>query len=115
MRAQAPRNDEVYIATQGTKIIAALRLHPVNNVFLLRSMCVDSELRQQGIGSALLDYLQPRLQNIECYCYPFSHLQVFYERAGFEIISDTLVPESIRDKYQRYRSNGKDICLMKHA
>ncbi len=114
MRAQAPRSDEVYIATQGTKIVAALRLHPVNHVFLLRSMCVDSQLRNQGIGSILLDHLQPRLDEIECYCFPFSHLTGFYQRAGFHIISTDLAPEAINDKFQRYLGNGKDICLMKH-
>lgn len=114
MRAQAPRSDEVYIASQGTSIVAALRLHPLGKAFLLRSMCVDNSLRQTGIGSALLEYLQPRLQSIDCYCFPFSHLQMFYQRAGFITIPVAEAPEAITDRFQRYLNNGKDICLMKH-
>lgn len=114
MRAQAPKGDLIYTATLNTKLVAALRLHPVNNCYLLRSMCVGAELRHQGIGSKLLSYLQNQLNSIECYCFPYSHLQKFYLQGGFVLVSTDNAPQAITDKFNRYLSNGKDICLMKH-
>jgi len=115
MRAQAPKGDLVFTATLNSKLVAALRLHPVNSYYLLRSMCVAREFRHQKLGSALLDYLQDQLDAIECYCFPYTHLQAFYTRAGFLPCKPEHAPQSITDKYNRYLANGKDICLMKHG
>lgn len=114
MRAQAPKGDQIYIASINNSIVAALRLHPVNSCYLLRSMCVAAQYRNQGIGSALLAHLQPTLINIECYSFPFNHLTEFYSRAGFILLEAQLAPEAISDKLNRYLQNGKKICLMKH-
>ena len=114
MRAQAPKGETIFIASLDSRIIAALRLSPVGHNYLLRSMCVSSELRNQGIGSFLLQQIQPDLADINCYCFPYSHLESFYSSAGFSLINIETAPEAIRDKFQRYVNNGKKICLMKH-
>jgi len=114
MRAQAPKGDLIYIATHNNLIVAALRLHPVNHCYLLRSMCVAAAHRQQGIGSALLQHLQSTLSNIECYSFPFTHLIDFYSRAHFQPCEVQTAPQAIANKFNRYISNGKKICLMKH-
>ena len=114
MRGQAPKGEDIYIASLSSGIVAALRLSPVGNNFLLRSMCVATDLRKLGIGSYLLDQIQSELADINCYCFPYSHLQNFYTSAGFALIETESAPEAIRDKFQRYINNGKDICLMKH-
>jgi len=113
MRAQAPKGDLIFTASQDNKIIAALRLHPVQGHYLLRSMCVASEIRHQGIGTALLQHLQKTLAEVECYSFPFSHLVKFYNRANFVACDISSVPEAIADKFNRYINNGKKICLMK--
>jgi len=114
MRAQAPRGETIFVATKGTQLIAALRLSPAGNDYLLRSMCVNAELRQRGIGSYLLQQIQGELNAIECYCFPYSHLVSFYAASGFALVDIDTAPAAIRDKFQRYLNNGKDICLMKH-
>ena len=114
MRAQAPKGDIVYIATLNNIIVAALRLHPVNNLHLLRSMCVSAEKRHMGIGSALLAYLQPQLNDLQCYSFPYTHLSNFYSAANFVSYDVDSVPEAISNKFNRYLKNGKKICLMKH-
>lgn len=114
MRAQAPKGDIIYIATSNNAIIAALRLHPVNSHYLLRSMCVQTDNRHQGIGSALLDHIQGKLCEIECYSFPYTHLSDFYFRANFITFDAESVPTAISDKYFRYLNSGKKICLMKH-
>jgi len=114
MRAQAPKGESIFIATQGHHIVAALRLSPNEDSFLLRSMCVSAELRQQGIGRHVLLHIQSHLNDIECYCFPYSHLESFYQSAGFTLIDTDSAPEAIRDKFSRYLNNGKNIVLMKH-
>jgi len=114
MRAQAPKGESIFIASQGTHIIAALRLSPSGGDYLLRSMCVSAELRQHGIGSYLLQHIQSHLNTVECYCFPYTHLEGFYQSAGFTLIDIDSAPEAIRDKFTRYLNNGKDIVLMKH-
>ncbi len=114
MRAQAPKGDLVFAVMLDTRIVAALRLHPVNNVHLLRSMCVAIELRHKGIGTTLLASLQETFVKIDCYCFPFSHLESFYGRANFHLCLPAHAPHDIAQKFNRYIENGKNICLMKH-
>ena len=114
MRAQAPKGDLIYIATINNLIVAALRLQPVNTDYLLRSMCVETSRRHQGIGSALLQHLQNKLGEINCYSFVYSHLTEFYSRAFFKHCDIDSTPVAIADKFNRYLKNGKKICLMKH-
>ena len=114
MRAQAPKGDIIYTSTLNEVIVAALRLHPVENCYLLRSMCVCKELRKQGIGSALLHNIQNPLNKITCYSFPFSHLTDFYKQSNFISCDPNNTPKAIIEKFNRYIKNGKKICLMKH-
>ena len=113
MRAQAPKGDLIFICLLNNKIVAAVRLHPIHDHYLLRSMCVIAEQRHTGIGTKLLQYLQPTFQKIECYSFPFEHLFEFYQRANFILCDSHSAPDAIADKFKRYIDNGKKICLMK--
>jgi len=114
MRAQAPKGERIFTATLNNQLVAALRLAPVGPYYLLRSMCVSADLRHRGIGSALLQTIQPELCQTSCYCFPYSHLQPFYASAGFIACNAESEPQIITDRFYRYLNNGKDICLMKH-
>lgn len=117
MRAQAPKNELIYSARlkqQTGPLVAALRLSPLGDDYLLRSMCVAAEQRRQGIGQQFLQALQPILASHNIYCFPFSHLVGFYQQAGFTLITPEDVPPAIADKFLRYLNNGKNICLMQH-
>lgn len=118
MRAQAAKNELVYSARlkqqTGQPLVAALRLSPLGDDYLLRSMCVAAEQRRQGIGQQFLQALQPVLTVHRVYCFPFSHLIAFYQQAGFTLIAPEDAPPGIADKFLRYLNNGKDICLMQH-
>lgn len=118
MRAQAPKEEAIFVVTHGTRLVAALRLSPISssseNNYLLRSMCVSADMRRQGIGSYLLNQMQNKLNNMSCYCFPYTHLTDFYKSAGFVLFAEEVAPHAIRERFQRYRNNGKDIVLMKH-
>lgn len=118
MRAQAAKNELVYSARLKQQsvqpLVAALRLSPLGDDYLLRSMCVAAEQRRQGIGQQFLQALQPVLASHTIYCFPFSHLVGFYQQAGFALVATEDAPPGIADKFLRYLNNGKDICLMQH-
>ena len=125
MRAQAPKGEVIFVVTQGTRLVAALRLSPVSSPnasasvirasdFLLRSMCVSADMHRQGIGSYLLNQIQNKLNKMSCYCFPYTHLMDFYQSAGFVPVAEDVASDAIRERFQRYRNNGKDVILMKH-
>ena len=113
-RPQAPRGDDIYIALQGRKLLAALRLSPQQDSWLLRSMCVHRDFRHQGIGRFMLEQMQTNLQRYNCYCFPYAHLKDFYQRAGFVSIDAQQLPESLADRYNAYQQQGKNILVMQY-
>ena len=113
-RPQAPRGDEIHIALLDNRIIGALRLSPDDHSWLLRSMCIHEDFRNQGIGSYMLQQLSAVLQQHQCYCFPYQHLHDFYQRAGFELVDPEQAAASIIDRYNRYVQQGKKILLMKY-
>jgi len=116
MRAQAAKNDEVIIArdsqTKAQKIIAALRLCPYEDSWLLRSMSVDPDYQRRGIGLKMLTENKKILKDKNCYCFPYRHLQDFYQQAGFELIHGDNASPVIQQLFQQYTDSGKDIILM---
>lgn len=115
MRPQAAKSDDVYIALRNKKIICALRLCTYEGVWLLRSMCVAADDRCTGVGSHMLSELKAVLSERPCYCFPFAHLEAFYQRAGFISAQIGQVPQPIAKKYSGYLAKNKKILLMKFA
>lgn len=126
-KGKANGNDRVFYAytlnEDEKQIIAAVRLCPVTDdlhtsesirteEFWLRSMWVKKELRQQGIGQALLTSMQDFLQRHACFCFPYDHLQYFYQQAGFNLMEMDEVPAPLADKYLGYKNAGEKIILM---
>jgi len=116
MRAQAPKGDAIFVVTHGTRLVAAVRLSPNSSGdgYLLRSLCVSAEMQRQGIGSYLLNQIQNKLNKMSCYCFPYTHLMDFYKSAGFVLVAEDVASDAIRERFQCYRNNGKNIVLMKH-
>ena len=112
MKPQAPKSDDIYIALLNNKLVGALRLCPYENTWLLRSMCIKTDLRGKGIGHFILTELVDTLAQKQCYCFPYSHLEKFYEKIGFEKIAPHDTDEVIAKKYNGYLANGKKILLM---
>lgn len=109
----AGRGDTVFALRSAQGIVAAVRLQPQSEGwYFLRSMCVAPNLRGQGLGTQLLQGLETFLQQHPCYCYPFDHLQSFYERAGFQRQDLLQAPEHMQGAFQRYILQGRKIILM---
>lgn len=115
MRPQAAKSDQVFMAMQDDKLVAALRLCVYDDAWVLRSMCVESSLCGQGIGSRLLFLLADVFAETRCYCFAYTHLQVFYQCAGFKLIEVEKTMPVIAEKFTRYKASGRKICLMQYS
>ncbi len=112
-KGKTQRSDEVYVARVEQKIIAAVRLCPIaGGGVLLRSLAVLPEYRRTGIGIQFMDYVAVEIGARECWCYPFSWLQTFYEASGFHIVEPENSPEFIRTPFENYQRQGRDILIM---
>lgn len=116
MRSQAAKSDDIVITRantdNGNLIIGALRLCPVENSWLLRSMCIDEAFQGQGIGLNMLKEIQANLSSKACYCFPYTYLESFYEKAGFKVINATDAAPEIQTLFKQYLNNGKKISIM---
>ena len=115
MRAQAAKSDDIVIARSDNdankKIIGALRLCPVENSWLLRSMCIDESYQRQGIGLYMLNKIREQLSSKQCYCFPYQHLETFYASAGFQLIDASTATPEIQALFSQYCEQGKSISL----
>ncbi|MDH5483699.1 MAG: GNAT family N-acetyltransferase [Gammaproteobacteria bacterium] len=114
MRPQAAKSDRVYMALHEDKLLAALRLCPFGDNWVLRSMCVESSYRGQGIGRHFLKSLLNVFAETECYCFAYEHLVVFYQSTGFKLIEVEQVPLIVAERFRCYQNSGKNVCLMQY-
>ncbi|MDH5426126.1 MAG: hypothetical protein OEY29_14150 [Gammaproteobacteria bacterium] len=116
MRSQAAKADQVVIARDtsaaNSPIIAALRLCPLDNSWLLRSMSVAEKYRRQRIGLYMLDQIRENLKAKKCYCFPYAHLESFYSQGEFKIIDAQDASDEIQQLYRQYLDSGKGILIM---
>jgi N-acetylglutamate synthase-like GNAT family acetyltransferase len=115
-------SDEVYVARIEQQIIAVVRLCPISErktlsaqppaKLLLRSLAVLPEYRRTGIGTQFMKYVVGEIGTRECWCYPFSWLQAFYEQFGFHRVEPASAPEFIRTPFENYQRQGRDILIM---
>ncbi len=113
-KGKARGNESVYVIRNQQTIVAAVRLCPKQDGWLLRSLWVATARRGEGIGSMLLRNLLETPVHHPCWCYPYDHLKAFYVAAGFMEHAANRAPDDIRQPYEAYRKKGQRICLMCH-
>ncbi len=95
-----------------TEMIAAVRLVPQSSGHLwLRNLLVAKDQRGQGVATLLMQHILPLIHPRGCYCFALPHLEQFYGQLGFKVQPDHC-PDDIRQKYQQYRTRGRDWLLM---
>jgi N-acetylglutamate synthase-like GNAT family acetyltransferase len=103
----------VVIARDDDAIVAVLRLCPEAGTLLLRTVVVAKDRRGQGIGAALLQEASQAIGGRECWCFPWSYLERFYEQIGFTRVADDDVPSVLHHRWDReeciatYRAAGR--------
>ena len=112
-KGKARGNERVFVLKGSDgQTLAALRATPKQNGFLLRSVQVDRSRYGEGLGSQLVSDTLTMIAPAICWCYPFDHLQHFYESCGFQICSPEQVNDDIKGPFQRYTQQGQKLLLM---
>jgi len=111
-KGSASGDEQVFIGKdQEEVIVSAVRLVPNDGFFWLRSLYVEHTLRGQNLGSSLLEFVHQHTQ-LPIYCFPYSHLQSFYERAGYTLVSPNDLPNDLNQLFTRYKGKGENILAM---
>lgn len=105
--------DRILVARQARSIVAAVRLSLEADTLVLRGMYVAESLRGTGVGSKLLDRVSTEIGSSVCYCVPYTHLEGFYSRIGFQVCGGEEVPEFLAVRKKRYASAGREVTIMK--
>jgi N-acetylglutamate synthase-like GNAT family acetyltransferase len=112
-RVKCGRLDRVYSLSLDGKIVAAVRLIAQGaSHYLLRNLCVTTQLRNQGIARYLLRATLASLGNANCYCYALPHLQNFYLSLQFKYFTQEQVPAEISEMYIRHCTRKRGWILM---
>ncbi len=110
-------DDQVVLATEGKRIVGAVRLVQEKGVFLLRGMNVAKDRQRRGIGVAMLrafkDLCAERARGVVFLtCGP--HLENFYGRIGFKKAGADSAPQFLKDRRDGYASKfGPQIILLR--
>ena len=109
MRSQA--GDELWVAQDGSEILAALCLRPLAEGRWLTGLFVAPAQRGQGLAAGLLTQcLQAHPHPVWLFCHP--DLVAFYERQGFDPCPS--LPLELDQRLTRYRRNKPLIALRAH-
>ncbi len=111
-KGKAKGGERVFTLYNNGTIQAALRALPMADGYLLRSVWVAVAERNKGLGTILLKQVTCQLSRTSCWCYPYPHLDLFYQQAGFKKAGIDTVPEVIADLYLSYAVKQPGLLLM---
>ena len=101
---------------QTEQIMGAVRLVPYledseHPFYWLRSLYIREDLRGRSLGGALLAHTH-QATSAPIYCFPYTHLESFYQSNGYALINVETLPESLQDLYIKYQQRGEKIIAM---
>lgn len=103
------RGNEIVFTLQQRQIVAALRIVPLAEQWLLRGVWVDSKLRRQGLGQALLEGITPLLTMSEYYCFAEQNVVPFYLKVGFIMQDSHTLPVPILQRFKTYQQRNAQL------
>jgi predicted N-acetyltransferase YhbS len=86
---------DVFVAREGGVLVGALRLCPEAGTLVLRTVVVAEARRGRGIGRAMLALASEAIGRRECWCFPWTHLELFYGTIGFQQVAPQQVPQEL--------------------
>lgn len=106
------KEDLILIARSKSQLVGVVRLCPEQSALVLRGMQVITPFQRQGIGKQLLETCTQHLGNRICYCIPWTHLRLFYQRGGFEEVASAEVPNFLRKRFEEDLGRGMKVSIM---
>ncbi|RTR34566.1 GNAT family N-acetyltransferase [Shewanella atlantica] len=95
------------------QLIAAVRLRPIGSFTLLTGMLVHPDYREQGLAHQIMTSLADTFENNRTFLFSLPSLVDFYQQHQFIQTED--VPNDILHLFSKYRSQGKELVLMKFS
>jgi N-acetylglutamate synthase-like GNAT family acetyltransferase len=105
-------NDTLVVARDHNKLIGVMRLCLENHITVLRGMQILPGMQRHKVGTAMLNFCLPLIQDRNIYCLPFRHLEQFYAQIGFQVINGDSLPVLIKNRLLTYRQLGQDVIAM---
>jgi amino-acid N-acetyltransferase len=98
MQDIAAHADRFVVAVKGRSIVGCAELAPLSTqVAEVRSLAVDANARQLGVGAMLVDELRARARRAGFERFTaFTHTPGYFSRMGFSIVPHLWVSEKIR-------------------
>jgi len=111
-------NEIIAIVESNIEKIGVGRLRRIdNNIFELSGMYVEDAYRKKGIAGKVIEFLLTTIEpHQSVYCLPFSHLNSYYKKYGFDEINDcSEIPKGLKDK-QKWCGNtfGGSFSVFKY-
>lgn len=105
-------DDRVFVVEKQGRILGAVRVEAKQGVQVLRGMYLHPDEVRKGLGTSLLQFIEPPLSNTRSYCIPLDHLTEFYSKIGFRVISHENAPLFLADRIAGYIKEGKKVVIM---
>ncbi|MCG9758548.1 MULTISPECIES: GNAT family N-acetyltransferase [Pseudoalteromonas] len=115
VRGRAAKHDKVSVVKDGSEIIAACRLQPVDGNWLLVGVYVAPQRRNQGIAKTLIESAIKQFRSEQSrqiiYTFAYCHLSDFYLSLGFQRNSRELPPE-LASRLSSYLGQNRKLMAM---
>jgi N-acetylglutamate synthase-like GNAT family acetyltransferase len=118
--SSASRNDLIYIVRDQKSLIGLVRLLKIEDSqtsqYWLRGLFIEPAYRQKRLASQLLELmtvdLKARHEHFAIWAFPYSHLNKFYGRNGFQSTGMNTLPTSLKSTYQNAIKQRKTwLCM----
>jgi N-acetylglutamate synthase-like GNAT family acetyltransferase len=106
-------DDRVLIAEAGGEIVAAVRLCLEDGAQVLRTMRVRPDFQRRGIGRLVLRRCVTLLDERDCFCLPYAHLEGFYGEVGFERVPPEALPPHLAARLGGYLAERPNVIAMR--
>lgn len=111
-RSKTQPTDRVYTLMISGELVAALRLQRRGSIFFLRSVCVEPNLRRQGLALRLIKAAVAEQNGLSGYCFLHIELQALYIKAGFVRADIELAESAVRDQFCRLNKGGGMVYMV---
>ena len=105
--------DDLYYAEDDGLKLGVVRISKEHDISVLRGMYILSPYQGKGIGTKLLEYIEPMLCCEPVYCIPKDHLINFYGKVGFRVIEPTDAPGFLVERLNSYIEKNLKVLIMK--
>jgi N-acetylglutamate synthase-like GNAT family acetyltransferase len=92
-------------------VVGVVVLRQEQGYRVLRGMDIRQDYRRQGLGARMLNNLERHMRDQDCYCLPYAHLIPFYRIVGFEIVSDTELPDLLKERLTEHHHEMSDARI----